>query len=83
MWNSLDEDSEYFNKDILSHPSYKTLYKKMGNMWNHWYAKWVSERSDLIYEHVIEMLTTENANNGQWWFTAEEMLRVRAIDHII
>ena len=82
MWGQIDEDGKYFDKKILDHPSYKTLYKKMGNLWNVWYANWISSRSYFTYDDIIEMMTTENASNGQWWFTAPEFWDKGAVDII-
>lgn len=69
------ETGPYY-KNIKDLPTTITLKKKMSETWNKWYAEILARETNLTFEEAMKYVTTGNSQTGQWWFTAEEAIKM-------
>jgi hypothetical protein len=55
-------------------PTKETFYKKFSFYLTHDYAKFLSERTNLSYDEAFKFVSTEDSDDGQFWFSAIESL---------
>jgi len=83
LWNKTLSDYIWgMDKDEVT-PTDETLFHKMSLIWTYNYAWIVSERTNLSFLEAWNLVSIEDSDKGQYWFTAMEALNMGFAHEII
>lgn len=86
VWNTDGSASSYFYYKAAPEdgtPTKETFYGKFSFYLTHDYAVFLAARTNLSYEEAFKYVSTEDSDDGQYWFSAIEALDMGFVDELV